>query len=98
MLGEYHDGFDAEKRKILRIGFRDGFKIDFEGEDCELDCVNSKAAQELPQAIGKKIKLELSKGRLAGPFSEKNHLSVSSVPLYPFVRNRRRPIIDYYII
>ncbi len=71
MLDEYLDSFDEEKRKILRIGFRDGFKIDFEGEDCELDCVNSKAAQELPQTIGEKIKLELSKGRLAGPFSEK---------------------------
>ncbi len=52
VLDEYLESFDEEKRNILRIGFRDGFKIYFEGEDCEFDCVNLKAAQELPHAIG----------------------------------------------
>ncbi len=55
VLDEYLDSFDEERNNSLRIGFRDGFKIDFEGEDCELDCVNSKATQELPQAIGEQI-------------------------------------------
>ncbi len=43
-LDKYLDGFDGEKREILRAGFRDGFKIFFNGEDWELDCLNSKAA------------------------------------------------------
>ncbi len=71
VLDRYLEGFDEGKREILRVGFHDGFKISFEGEDCEIDCDNSKITYVLPIAVEEKILTELAKGRVAGPFAVK---------------------------
>ncbi len=71
VLDRYLEGFDEGKREILRAGFRDGFKISFEGEDCGIDCENSKITKALPIAVEEKIRKELTKGRIAGSFAVK---------------------------
>ncbi len=81
VLNKYLEGFDEKKREILETGFRDGFIIFFDGDECELECSNSKAANQLPDAVNEKVKKEFEKGRIAGPFTEKPFDNFKCSPL-----------------
>lgn len=71
VLDGYLDGFDPDKREFLRSGFRHGFDIFYTGDDSELESSNSKTTELNPEAVTEKINIEIEKGRIAGPFSEK---------------------------
>lgn len=64
LLLDYPDG-----RKIAS-GFHEGFEFHFMGDECYTSCKNSKSANLNPSAIDEKIHQEISKGRIAGPFTD----------------------------
>ncbi len=81
ILDPYLDGFDEDVRTLLMTGFKEGFKVFFEGEEVELECNNSKSAQEKPEEVNGKIRKEIRKGRMAGPFHTKPLLDFKCLPL-----------------
>ncbi len=70
VLDRHLSGFDEDNRKLLREGFRYGFRVFYQGEDCALDCKNSKSALLNPEAVTAKLEQEMAKGRVAGPFQK----------------------------
>lgn len=64
-LGSYPDFKTAAK---LYWGFKDGFRIGYQGLRYHLWADNLKSAKELLQIVSKKLDVELNAGRIAGPF------------------------------
>ncbi len=70
-LEKHLEGFDKDKLDLLQSGFKEGFKIFFDGKDTSLESRNSKSALLNPKAVTKKLQNELDMGRIAGPFRDK---------------------------
>ncbi len=81
ILDPYLDAFDEDVITLLMTGFKEGFKVIFEGEEGELECNNSKSAQEKPEEADGKIRKEIRKGRIAGPFHTKPLIDFKCSPL-----------------
>ncbi|XP_069142117.1 uncharacterized protein [Argopecten irradians] len=62
-------GYDIEKTQYLVQGFREGFRIHFEGDTLQTECPNLVSASEFPEVIQAKIDKELLAKRVSGPFS-----------------------------
>ena len=61
-------GFSHAKEVV--DGFRHGFKFHFAGTECAITSKNSIEASTNPSAVDAKIKKEMDRGRIAGPFDD----------------------------
>ncbi|XP_033730175.1 uncharacterized protein LOC117319492 [Pecten maximus] len=62
------EGYDYEKKQYLVQGFKEGFRIHYDGGEFKPTCQNLKSAKEFPHIIKDKLQKELKAGRIAGPF------------------------------
>ncbi|XP_033758566.1 uncharacterized protein LOC117340891 [Pecten maximus] len=79
------DGYDVGKTQYLVNGFKEGFRIHYEGGDFRPTCQNLKSAKDLPGVVEEKLKKELQGGRIAGPFinSPYEQFHVSPIGVVP---------------
>ena len=68
MLNALLEGYSPEERGFLVNGFKHGFRIPFEGTIPPPCHKNLTSALEHPSVVDNKIKKEVEKGRIAGPF------------------------------
>ena len=61
-------GYDEEKAKALVDGFQKGFSIHFRGDLIPADHKTLISAMQNPDIVEDKLRKELDKGRIAGPF------------------------------
>ena len=82
-FGKWIKGFEFQDYLIQ--GFREGFRIGFEGPRCFRESGNLKSCRELPHVITEKIWVELALGRIQGPFDEPpfQNLQVSPIGCVP---------------
>ena len=82
---------------IILDGFRNGFKINYEGPHEPTESKNIKSANQHPEIVQQKIQKELRMGRIAGPFDQRPlpTLRVSPIGLVP---KRSQMNFDLYII
>ena len=62
-------GYNHALSNYLVEGFRFGFRINFVGERCALDCPNLRSALDLPGVTSAKLQKECDAGRIVGPFT-----------------------------
>ncbi|XP_069590448.1 uncharacterized protein [Ranitomeya imitator] len=76
---------DKEAAKLLRDGFREGFKIPFVEMEVRLSTKNLKSAREFPEVVTEKLHKEVALGRMAGPFDTApiDNLRVSPLGVVP---------------
>lgn len=79
VFAELLDGY--EKKDFIVNGFKNGFFVNFEGDELEVDSPNSKAALDNPEAVDSKLAKELEANRIAGPFEEPPFENFRSYPL-----------------
>ena len=81
-LNKYPDRAAAD---ILANGFRDGFRLGYQGVRAQRDSPNLKSVQLDPGAIRRKLDNEIELGRIVGPFSSRplDRLIVSPIGLIP---------------
>ena len=75
LLKGYHDA------DYICDGFRQGFKLEFQGNEAPLSSVNSWSAVSQPDVVTEKLSQEAEKGRIAGPFSEAPFKNFKASPL-----------------
>ncbi len=71
-LEEMSEGFDKDKLDLLHSGFEAGFKVFYSGNESGLESNNSRFTLLNPERVSDKLRKEISKGRIAGPFREKH--------------------------
>ena len=77
--------YDSRKSKELIEGFSEGFPLHYEGP-CEFSFAkNHVSVSNLESEVDKKVKNELLKGRIEGPFSSSplNNLKISPLAIIP---------------
>ena len=62
-------GYNPVLSNYLVEGFRFGFRINFVGERCDLDCPNLRSALVLPGVTSAQLQKECDAGRIVGPFT-----------------------------
>ena len=62
-------GYNPVLGNYLVGGFRCGFRINFVGEQCALNCPNLRSALDLPGVTSAKLQKECDAGRIVGPFT-----------------------------
>ena len=67
-LAFWLEGYDTQKKLFLLEGFKNGFKIGFQGSVNNAIPNNLKSASEMPNLVSEHIQKELLAGRIAGPF------------------------------
>lgn len=79
-LNQYPDQVTAE---FIKQGFREGFKIEYQGLREEREAKNHKSAINNPEIVSKKLEKEVKLGRVAGPFNVKpiSNLTISPIGL-----------------
>ncbi|XP_061187278.1 uncharacterized protein LOC133195456 isoform X1 [Saccostrea echinata] len=84
-LAQYLVGYDESKTLYLLDGFRNGFRLEYEGDRGFQFSSNLKSALEKKEIVSQKISKELSAGRIAGPFSKPpfNSLKISPLGIVP---------------
>ena len=75
MLGSYED------KDYLIMGFTEGFRIGYSGNDSSVFATNSKSLLENPEEARKKIDMEISMNRIKGPFSHPPFRNFKACPL-----------------
>ncbi|XP_062604208.1 uncharacterized protein LOC134266009 isoform X1 [Saccostrea cucullata] len=80
-LAQYLVGYDKSKTLYLLDGFRNGFKLEYEGDRGFQYSPNLKSALEKKDIVNQKISKELSAGRIAGPFPNPPFDSLKISPL-----------------
>ena len=75
----------VDDASVLVKGFRDGFKIEYEGPRIASQCNNLRSAFDHPEALLDKIEKEVALGRMAGPFDHPPlpNLHISPVGVVP---------------
>jgi hypothetical protein len=58
-------GYPSDKTAFLISGFKQGFKLGYEGDYESFFSPNLKSADEMPDVTERKLAKELSKGRIA---------------------------------
>ena len=69
-LRAWLDGYNEKDKEILVRGFVGGFDVGYVGGISARDCKNLVSAFDLPHIVDKKIRKEVLKGRIAGPFQQ----------------------------
>ena len=64
------EGYNGDIRHLLVSGFRDGFRLGYEGQDVDMRSKNLKSAEENADILISKLNAEVQLGRIAGPFSQ----------------------------
>ena len=86
-LADILSGYDIEeyKNNYLMQGFREGFRIHYDGGDFTRSCKNLKSATDFTHIIDEKVRKELQAGRIAGPFDTPsyNTFHVSPIGVVP---------------
>lgn len=79
------EGYDKEKKEHLVNGFKNGFKIGYQGSRCFRSSANLKSASEQTDEVDKKINKEVEAGRVAGPFPSTpfKNLQISPIGIVP---------------
>lgn len=67
-LNEVLEGYDLDTTQYLVECFTEGFKLGYEGTGRGITSPNLKSVSEHPEVVKEKIKKELNKGGIAGPF------------------------------
>lgn len=85
ILERYLQGYDINLKAYLLQGFKEGFRLEFEGESKFQQSPNLKSANENHILVTEKINKELALNRVAGPFNELpiKNLKVSPLGLVP---------------
>ena len=76
---------NVEAASILYDGFKNGFRIPYDGPRQDRHSKNHGSALKDPELISKKLNEEATLGRVAGPFSESpiKNLVISPIGLVP---------------
>lgn len=69
LLRSWLQGYNHDEIKFLVDGFRHGFAIPFIGQRQQLRATNLKSAIENMPVLRQKIQIELTEGRVSGPYS-----------------------------
>ena len=69
----------------LKLGFKEGFRLQYQGDRLFREAPNLKSAIERPEILRQKIRKEVRAGRIAGPFQHVpfTNLQVSPLGLVP---------------
>ena len=67
-LALFLQNYDSVKANYLVCGFKNGFRIGFQGDRHFRVSPNLKSASEFPEIVEEKLAKEISQGRIAGPF------------------------------
>ncbi|KAJ1085508.1 hypothetical protein NDU88_005640 [Pleurodeles waltl] len=70
LLPWLHSYPDADKACQLEWGFREGFRVGYQGPRYRRWADNLRSAKEQPQVVHDKVAKEVALGRIAGPFFE----------------------------
>jgi len=81
ILEKYLQGYDINLKTYLLQGFKEGFRLEFQGERKFQWSPNLKSANENHILVTEKIKKELALNRIAGPFNELPIKNLKASPL-----------------
>lgn len=73
--------YDSVKANYLVCGFKNGFRIGFQGDRHFRVSPNLKSASEFPEIVEEKLAKEISQGRIAGPFHELPFVNMHISPI-----------------
>ena len=68
VLSKYLEGYDDSQRQEIIEGFTRGFHLGFSGTLQNVMSNNLKSAADLPEVISQKLAVEVTEGRISGPF------------------------------
>ena len=74
-------GYDEEKAKALVDSFQKGFSIHFRGDLIPADHKTLISAMQNPDIVEDKLRKELDKGRIAGPFDSEPFPDFKTSPI-----------------
>ena len=80
-LDKMLEGYDERSRKFLVSGFREGFRLGFQGIDINQRCQNLKSAESELDILMSKLDAEIQLGRIAGPFDDPPFVNFRVSPL-----------------
>lgn len=86
------EGYPSEKGHWLVEGFKYGFRLGYEGPRVTRLSNNLISASQYPDIVEKKIKKEVSLGRIVDPFSNLPFTNLQVSPIGFFSHKRGRPI------
>lgn len=69
VLGQFLEGYDDHLKTFLYEGFKQGFKIQYQGPIQQRFCKNLLSVQQHEHIVVDKLRKEVSLGRIAGPFN-----------------------------
>ena len=73
--------YDSAKANYLVCGFKNGFRIGFQGDRHFRASPNLKSASEFPEIMEEQLAKEISQGRIAGPFHQLPFVNLHISPI-----------------
>jgi len=79
------EGYDRDKADMLERGFKDGFKLGYNGQRKFYTSPNLQSASQFPDIVDQKLAKEIAQNRIAGPFRESPYpnLQISPIGVVP---------------
>lgn len=81
VLKAFLSGYDQLATEYLVNGFKEGFRLNFEGPRGFQDCSNLKSANDDPNNVELKLNKEILLGRIEGPFDQQPFVNLKISPL-----------------
>lgn len=95
VLGQFLEGYDDHLKAFLYEGFKQGFKIQYQGPRQQRFCKNLLSVQQHENIVAEKLQKEVSLGRIAGPF---NFLPFSNLQCSPIGIVPKKEINEFRLI
>lgn len=95
VLGQFLEGYDDHLQTYLYEGFKQGFKIQYQGPRQQRFCKNLLSVQQHENIVAEKLQKEVSLGRIAGPF---NFLPFSNLQCSPIGIVPKKEINEFRLI
>lgn len=95
VLGQFLEGYDDHLKTFLYEGFKQGFKIQYQGPRQQRFCKNLLSVQQHENIVAEKLQKEVSLGRIAGPF---NFLPFSNLQCSPIGIVPKKEINEFRLI
>lgn len=95
VLGQFLEGYDDHLKTFLYEGFKQGFKIQYQGPRQQRFCKNLLSVQQHENIVAEKLQKEVSHGRIAGPF---NFLPFSNLQCSPIGIVPKKEINEFRLI
>lgn len=95
ILGQFLEGYDDHLKTFLYEGFKQGFKIQYQGPRQQRFCKNLLSVQQHENIVAEKLQKEVSLGRIAGPF---NFLPFSNLQCSPIGIVPKKEINEFRLI